>query len=119
MTALLLVTAYRRVSKSKICLQVCLLDLDYNLPVQVRDQAMGLEDEVLPESDVGKEFALERMSNEGELGAAYERAKANETIMRLQRTAPYYQVCATIMLLQRLPLATLLAQDSFIGHIKR
>lgn len=73
--------------------QVCLLDLDYNLPVQVRDQALGIEDEALPESDVGREFALERMSNEGELGAAFQKGKPNDTILKLQRTNPYYQVC--------------------------
>ena len=72
-------------------MQVCLLDLDYNLPVQVRDQALGLEDEALPESDVGKEFALERMATEGELGAAYDKARPNDTILKLQRTTPYYQ----------------------------
>lgn len=68
------------------------MDLDYNLPVQVRDQALGMEDEALPESDVGKEFALERMANEGQLGAAYDKAKPSETLQRLQRTTPYYQV---------------------------
>lgn len=76
--------------------QVCLLDLDYNLPVQVRDQALGMEDEALPESDVGREFALERMANEGELGVGYNKSKANDTILKLQRTAPYYQVKSLI-----------------------
>lgn len=71
---------------------MCLLDLDYNLPVQVRDQALGVEDDALPESDVGKEFALERMANEGELGVGYNKAKPSDTILKLQRTAPYYQV---------------------------
>ncbi len=71
---------------------MCLLDLDYNLPVQVRDQALGVEDEALPESDVGREFALERMANEGELGVAFNKSKANDTILKLQRTNPYYQV---------------------------
>jgi len=75
--------------------QVCLLDLDYNLPVQARDAALGLEDEALPESDVGREFALERMSNEGELGVAFNKARANNTILKLQRTAPYYKVTQT------------------------
>lgn len=77
--------------------QVCLLDLDYNLPVQVRDQALGMEDEALPESDVGREFALVRMANEGELGVGYNKSKANDTILKLQRTAPYYQVRTAVM----------------------
>jgi hypothetical protein len=41
--------------------QVCLLDLEYGLPVQVRDQALGMANEGLPESDAGKEYALQRM----------------------------------------------------------
>jgi hypothetical protein len=38
--------------------QVCLLDLDYNLPVQVRDTALGVANDDEPASDVGKEYAL-------------------------------------------------------------
>ena len=40
--------------------QVCLLDLDYNLPVQVRDYALGLDNEDEPSSGVGKEYQLQR-----------------------------------------------------------
>ena len=39
-----------------------MLDLDYNLPVQVRDSATGKEVEDLPESDVNKEFVLNRLA---------------------------------------------------------
>ena len=39
---------------------MCLLDLDYNLPVQVRDYALGLDNEDEPSSGVGKEYALQR-----------------------------------------------------------
>lgn len=56
--------------------QVCLLDLDYNLPVQARDSALGVEDEVLPESDVGKEYALQKMQADGTLTADSSFAKA-------------------------------------------
>lgn len=35
-------------------MQVCLLDLEYNLPVQVRDVALGLTNDDEPESEVGK-----------------------------------------------------------------
>lgn len=41
-----------------LCLQVCLFDLDYGLPVQVRDTALGIEKDEIPESAVGKEFQL-------------------------------------------------------------
>jgi hypothetical protein len=50
---------------------VCLLDLDYNIPVQARDAALGVEDEVLPESDVGREFKLKQLENEGQLDSSY------------------------------------------------
>ena len=76
-------------------LQVCLLDLEYNLPVQVRDTAMteeGAEVAALPGSDVGKEYALQRMTEDGTLGAAFAKQQANDTILRLQRTGPYYKV---------------------------
>lgn len=73
-------------------LQVCLLDLDYNLPVQVRDSALGKEVEDLPQSDANKEYALTRLAQDGELDAAYGQQRANDTILRLQRTTPYYKV---------------------------
>ena len=81
---------------NRLAMQVCLLDLDYNLPVQVRDSALteeGAELAALPESDVGKEYALQKMSSEGTLGEVYTKQQANDTILRLQRTGPYYKVC--------------------------
>ncbi len=56
--------------------QVCLLDLDYNLPVQARDSALGVEDAALPESDAGKEYALAKMQADGTLSADSSFAKA-------------------------------------------
>ena len=41
--------------------QVCLLDLEYGLPVQVRDAALAKQNEGLPQSDAGREYALQRM----------------------------------------------------------
>lgn len=38
-----------------------MLDLDYGLPVQVRDYALGMQDEGLPESESGREYALQQM----------------------------------------------------------
>ena len=58
-------------AKAKNVCQVCLLDLDYNIPVQARDAALGVEDEVLPDSDVGKEFKLKQLENEGQLASSY------------------------------------------------
>jgi pre-mRNA-splicing factor RBM22/SLT11 len=57
----------QEVAKAKNVCQVCLNDLDYNLPVQVRDQALGLsqEDNALPESVAGREYALNKLEEEG------------------------------------------------------
>ena len=54
------------VAKAKNVCQVCLNDLDYNVPVQVRDQALGVsaEDSALPESTAGREFALNAMAEQ-------------------------------------------------------
>ena len=81
--------------------QVCLLDLDYNLPVQVRDQALAEAGEVieaLPQSDAGREYALNAMSKEGMTTSSFAKAAGNDTIMRLQRTTPYYKVRAVLRL---------------------
>lgn len=74
---------------------MCLFDLDYGLPVQVRDQALGMGDESLPESAVGKEYALQRMTAEGDFDESKFNAQApNDMLQRLQRTGPYYKVRA-------------------------
>jgi pre-mRNA-splicing factor RBM22/SLT11 len=40
--------------------QVCLLDLEYGLPVQVRDSALGINtSDSIPKSDVNREFFAE------------------------------------------------------------
>jgi len=47
-------------SKVKNVCQTCLLDLEFGLPVQVRDTALGLEDNA-PRSDVNKEYFAQNM----------------------------------------------------------
>jgi pre-mRNA-splicing factor RBM22/SLT11 len=81
------------VAKAKNVCQVCLLDLDYNLPVQVRDKALGMQEEVLPESVPGKEFALKRMADAGELDdrSKFDTTGPNELLAKLQRTQPHYK----------------------------
>ena len=47
-------------SKLKNVCQVCLLDLEYGLPVQVRDSALGINtNDVIPKSDVNREYFAE------------------------------------------------------------
>lgn len=47
-------------SKLKNVCQVCLLDLEYGLPVQVRDTALSINThDSIPKSDVNKEYFAE------------------------------------------------------------
>ena len=78
-----------------------MLDLDYNLPVQVRDSATGKEVEDLPESDVNKEYVLQRLAEDGDLDSSYNKQRANDTILKLQRTTPYYKVRRDSLLPQK------------------
>lgn len=73
---------------------MCLLDLNYSLPVQVRDQALGIDaEDDMPQSNVGQEYALKEKEDAGTLGAVYEDAKPNDLLQRLHRPEPYYEVC--------------------------
>ncbi|CAK0786800.1 hypothetical protein CVIRNUC_010014 [Coccomyxa viridis] len=81
----------QEVAKAKNVCQVCLLDLEYGIPVQARDTALGIEDESLPESDVGKEFRLKEMENAGLLESSFSKAKPSDSLMKMQRTTPYYK----------------------------
>jgi hypothetical protein len=74
--------------------QVCLFDLDYGLPVQVRDTALGIEKEDIPESDVGKEFQLNEQIQRGQTESAFGGGgRPNDMLQQLARTTPYYKVC--------------------------
>lgn len=102
----------QEVAKAKNVCQVCLLDLTYNLPVQVRDQAMGIDPEKeLPQSGVGREFALREQEEAGTLGTQFIDAPPNELLQRLQRNTPYYEVRACVWLI-----AVLDKQRCFMHH---
>lgn len=84
-------------SKLKNVCQTCLLDLEYGLPVQVRDQALQINDN-LPRSSVNKEYFNHQVEAElagtdgsiayGELGQI---TGQNEMLGKLSRKAPYYK----------------------------
>ncbi|KAF4381847.1 hypothetical protein G4B88_001142 [Cannabis sativa] len=83
-------------SKVKNVCQVCLLDLEYGLPVQVRDTALSINsNEAIPKSDVNREFFAEEHDRKARAGLDYEssygKVRANDTILKLQRTTPYYK----------------------------
>lgn len=69
-----------------------MLDLEYGLPVQVRDAAAGIEPEDVPNSDVNKEYTLELQKTTGELGQQYKQMPSNETLKKVQRITPFYKV---------------------------
>lgn len=76
--------------------QCCILDLETGLPVQVRDAALGKGSNPLPQSDVGKEYAVAQIQQQVADGtwqpdAETGQAASNELLRRLARTAPYYK----------------------------
>ncbi|KAL8205860.1 hypothetical protein R6Q57_009411 [Mikania cordata] len=83
-------------SKLKNVCQVCVLDLEYGLPVQVRDTALSINsNDAIPKSDVNREYYAEEHDRRARAGLDYEssygKARPNDTLLKLQRTTPYYQ----------------------------
>lgn len=80
-----------------IC-QTCLLDLDYGLPVQVRDEILKQKDDI-PKSDVNREYYLQQMDAElaktdgtvALAGGGKIPAAKHEILTKLARTTPYYK----------------------------
>lgn len=83
-------------SKLKNVCQTCILDLQYGLPVQVRDAGLEEAEKVnMPVSTTTRDYMYEnlatKMQDEGP-GTAYSRVKRpNAMLHRLQRTGPYYE----------------------------
>ncbi|KAJ1552757.1 hypothetical protein HK405_010144 [Cladochytrium tenue] len=82
-------------AKIKNVCQTCVLDLEYGLPVQVRDSVLNVED-TTPRSDVNREYFVQNV--EGKLGATdtlvnYGKASsiAKETLKKMARVEPYYK----------------------------
>ncbi|KAL7582146.1 hypothetical protein Lser_V15G46190 [Lactuca serriola] len=83
-------------SKLKNVCQVCLLDLEYGLPVQVRDTALSINsNDSIPKSDVNREYFAEEHDRRARAGLDYEssygKERPSDTILKLQRTTPYYK----------------------------
>jgi len=82
-------------AKLKNVCQTCLLDLQYGLPTQVRDTALGINSKA-PISNINREYHAQNM--EGKLEGSsdminYDRQDAGgkEVLKRLARTDPYYK----------------------------
>jgi len=79
-------------AKLKNVCQTCLFDLQYGLPVQVRDQELagGVKVE-MPTSDAHKEWFAEQAEKQISLDSLpYGKVAPTETLLKLARTAPYY-----------------------------
>lgn len=85
--------------KLKNVCQTCLLDLEYGLPVQVRDQALQMKNE-MPRSDVNREYytqnaerSLDQAGTSGALTAVGggKMAAPSDMLLKLARTTPYYK----------------------------
>lgn len=84
-------------AKLKNVCQTCLLDLEYGLPIQVRDAALKVVDK-LPQSDVNKEYYIQRIEAElknddgtSAAGTVGKSLAANDMLAKLARTQPYYK----------------------------
>jgi len=84
-------------AKLKNVCQTCLLDLEYGLPIQVRDNALKVKDN-LPRNEVNKEYYVQNLERQvansdgsdplGEVGKAQ---APSDLLMKLARTTPYYK----------------------------
>jgi len=84
-------------AKLKNVCQTCLLDLEYGLPIQVRDSALKVKDN-LPRNEVNKEYYVQNLESQvvgadgsealGEVGKAQ---APSDLLMKLARTTPYYK----------------------------
>ncbi|KAJ6223440.1 hypothetical protein RDWZM_001985 [Blomia tropicalis] len=83
-------------SRAKNICQTCLLDLQYGLPVQVRDQILGTKQDV-PKSEINREYYSQMLdisvqnSDSTEAYGALKDAPSSEVLAKLARTAPFYK----------------------------
>ncbi|KAI8374533.1 uncharacterized protein BYT42DRAFT_576691 [Radiomyces spectabilis] len=84
-------------AKLKNVCQTCVLDLQYGLPVQVRDEALNVKSEA-PTSNINRQYYAQNMANKVDDdvgGSPYESGKSapasREILRKLARTEPYYK----------------------------
>lgn len=85
-------------AKMKNVCQTCVLDLQFSLPVQVRDSALEEgEKMVVPEGEVNREYAMEAMERNMDVtgssgyGKIEKTGKAFEKLNRMRKATPYYK----------------------------
>ncbi|PPQ98139.1 hypothetical protein CVT26_003183 [Gymnopilus dilepis] len=82
-------------AKVKNVCQTCLLDLEYGLPTQVRDTALGVQSEA-PTSDINREYYAQNMEakldgDKSGLASGRTASAGKEMLKQLARTDPYYK----------------------------
>lgn len=82
-------------AKIKNVCQTCLLDLEYGLPTQVRDTALGFQNDA-PTSDINREYYAQNMEgkldgNKSGLDSGRAVSAGKEMLKQLARTDPYYK----------------------------
>jgi len=79
-------------AKLKNVCQTCLLDLEFALPVQVRDITLPGLPGSMPLSDVGKEYQAEMMERQLANGTiTYGRSEMKHQLQKIARNTPYYK----------------------------
>ncbi|KAL1744548.1 hypothetical protein HDZ31DRAFT_82602 [Schizophyllum fasciatum] len=82
-------------AKVKNVCQTCLLDLEYGLPTQVRDTALGVVNDA-PTSDINREYYAQNMEakmtdNQSAVNTVRTSSAGKEMLKQLARTDPYYK----------------------------
>lgn len=80
-------------AKLKNVCQTCLLDLTFNLPVQVRDSALNTSTiNDIPQSDANRNFQNKIVDQQFSQGILqpFSKAQFNPVVQKLARTSPYY-----------------------------
>jgi len=81
-------------ARMKNVCQTCLFDLEYGLPVQVRDKFLeeqGGEKIALTGSRVGRDFQIQENAKKGDEDMPYSKVGAHPMLKRLARMTPYYK----------------------------
>mmetsp|Transcript_4949 Transcript_4949/g.12410 ORF Transcript_4949/g.12410 Transcript_4949/m.12410 type:complete len:503 (+) Transcript_4949:572-2080(+) len=79
-------------ARLKNCCQTCLFDLEYGLPVAVRDHHLAEQDKIqMPDSIVNREYYINQQSAKIETGELPYGKEKNPMLMKLARKNPYYK----------------------------